>query len=270
MCSATVSPWWGEFCMQVMQGVNSGRNRCRIPSSSQRRLRGDLIEIGRKCRGGTERLFLDFVAQLGRKAHCPHDPKGVLGKPFRRIPDAPDELSPDVADAVKLVDKPGLLRIGHRIDREVPAPEVLEKAPRKGHTLRVTAVLIGAVNPVGRDFKALSSDEDRHRPVLDAGVDGARKELLHLPRHGTRCDVPVPGRPVQDGIPHAAADDVRLISGTAKGGEHVLHLLRHRDPYLFSLHAVLCPLDQYALPQMTILVAGLPQQTQVSATFSCS
>ena len=100
--------------------------------------------------------------------------------------------------------------VSHGVHREIPAFQILGEKGGEGHFLRVAAVLIFPVQPVGRHLVALPVQKDRHGPVLDSRIDSFFEKIFHLLRKGRGRDVPVVGRPSQETVPDATAHRIGL------------------------------------------------------------
>ena len=88
------------------------------------------------------------------------------------------------------------------------------------------AVPVVPVNPVGRDLESLPAHADRHGPVLEARINRPVEEALHRLGLGRGRDVPVVGRPAEDGIPDAAAHSVGLVARVFQYRYDFFHLSR--------------------------------------------
>src|SRR5262249_60585833 len=74
-------------------------------------------------------------------------------------------------------------------------------------------VAVRALAAVGGDLDRVADDQHRHGAVRDPRRDGAAENALYLIGMRAGGDVPVLGRPSQQYIAHAAADDLRRMPG---------------------------------------------------------
>ena len=87
------------------------------------------------------------------------------------------------------------------------------------------AVLVDAVDPIGRYFKSLSSQKNRDGSVLNSRVHGSREEMFYFLRLSRRGDIPVIRLPAKYGIPDTAAYCVSLISRLLQRIYDVMHFI---------------------------------------------
>ena len=138
-------------------------------------LGADLSQSRCKFRQGRFCLRLNLKIQLGRKTDCPQDSQGVLGKPLSRVAHTADLSALQVADTAEGIYQTLFFIICHGIDGKVPPLQIFQKIWREQHLLRVAAVQIFAVNPVGGDLEAFFSVQDRHGSVLEPRVHRSGK-----------------------------------------------------------------------------------------------
>ena len=138
--------------------------------------RFQMLRVARDCR---RRVRVDRKAQLRREPHRAHDAQRVLREALVRVADAADRLQLQVAHAAEEIHEPLLVVVGHRVDGEVAAAQILRQVRRKCHFIRVAAVRVRAVDPVGRDLEAVLLEEHGHRAVRKARVDRAAEQPLH-------------------------------------------------------------------------------------------
>ena len=89
-----------------------------------------------------------------------------------------------IRDPAKDIHQPVLLIIGHRIDGKVPSQKILMQIPGERHLLRMTAVFILSIDPVGCHFKPFIPHKHRDRSMLDSRIEGLMEQRLRLFRHG--------------------------------------------------------------------------------------
>ena len=120
--------------------------------------------------------------KLGRKADRPHDAQGIFFKAFIGIAHAADHFPLEIPHAPVQVHQPGIRIVGHRIDRKIPPHEVVGQIRRKRDFVGMSPVRIFPVQPVCRHLKSVLFEHDRHRPVLDPGINGAPEAGLYFLR----------------------------------------------------------------------------------------
>ena len=176
-------------------------------------LRTDLIQLLCHIPDRIPHVICQGKSELSCEPHRPQHPQSILSEALLRVANAPDYLIFQILHPAELIHEPGLRRIRHRIDRKIPALQILCQIRGKCHALRMTAILICAINPVRRHLKALFSIHDRHRAMLNARVDRPWKQRLYLLRRRRCRNIPVPRCAPQNGIPHTASDHIGLIPG---------------------------------------------------------
>ena len=191
--------------------------------------------------------FFDGKAQLGGEAQSPKDPEGVLGKAFLRVAHTADHTILQIFLSAKQIHKSSFRMVRHGVDGEISPAEVFPQIRGEGHLARMAAVLVGAVDPIGCHFVGLPVYKDRHGSVLDAGVDGAAENRLHLFRRGGGSDVPVVGCFAQQGVPHTASDNIRFVSGGFEPTDDPYRVIRNIQ------FPVLIRTDQIILSNSSIL-----------------
>ena len=172
----------------------------------------DLREGGRQLLHGLYGIRFDLIAQLGGEADGPHDPQRILSEALCGVSHCADQALFQVRKPSEQVLQALFFAVGHGIDREIPALQVLLQAGRKSDFRWMPPVQIFSVHPVGGDFEGLSVHEDGHSPVFEACVDRAAEQSLDLKRKRRCRDVPVVRVPSQEAVPHAAADHKGLIA----------------------------------------------------------
>ena len=168
-------------------------------------LLADIFKVRGDLPDGSIRLPFDGKSQLGCETDGPEDPQSVLCEPVPGTAHAPDHLFLQIPHAVKGVHDPGLMAVRHGVDGKVPAFQILQKAGREFHRIRVTAVPVLSVDAVGGHLIALAVFNNGDRPVLQPCIHSLPKDLLHLFRLCGGGDIPVSRSPAQKSIPDAAA-----------------------------------------------------------------
>ncbi len=109
------------------------------------------------------------------------------------------------------------------------------KRRREDHLLRMAAVQILPVDPVGGDLIArqllVLPHQNGDRAVLYARVDGPAEQGLHLLGLGGGGDVPIPGLPSQQRVPDTAAHRIGLEAGLLQGPQDPCHRFRKAYGY---------------------------------------
>ena len=187
--------------------------------------RAHLPEPFRMAPDGFLRPFLNGKAKLGGKPYRTHDAQGVLLKPFVGLPYAANDLLLQILPAPEQIHQTVFFIIGHGVHREIAPPQVLLQTRRKGHFLRMSAVLIFPIHTVGRHLIAPSVAHDRHRTVLDSRIDRLSKQSLRLLGFCRGGDVPVVRPAAEQGIPDAAAHRVGLVASLLQGMKNRFYVL---------------------------------------------
>ena len=175
-------------------------------------LRAHLPEPVRMTADGFLRPLLNGKTKLGRKPHRAHDAQSVFLKPLVGLSHAADDLPFQILPASEQIHQSVFLIICHGVHREIPPLQILLQTGGKCHFLRMSAVLIFPVHPVGRHFIAPSVAHNRNRAVLDSRIDCLFKQGLRLLRPGGGGDVPVVRRAAKQGIPDAAAHRIGFVT----------------------------------------------------------
>ena len=169
---------------------------------------------------------LERKAEPCGEAHRPHDAERVLVEARVRIADAADDAALDILHAAVEIHEAPLIVVGHRIDREIPAHQVVPQIRGERHLIRMAPVGVAAIDPVGRDLEAFVVQHDRHRAVPDPRVDGSSKAGLHLLRLRGRGDVPVLRGEGQHGISHTAANGIGFKPMPLQNVDDIFHFRR--------------------------------------------
>ena len=96
-------------------------------------LRTDLAQVACQQPHRLSRLFLNGKSQLGRKAHRPQHPQGILAKPLLRVTHAADDALLQILIAAEAVLQSGFLIVCHGIDGKIPAFQVFFQIGGEGH-----------------------------------------------------------------------------------------------------------------------------------------
>ena len=174
--------------------------------------RTDLFYIARQSGNGFLCLLFNRKTKLRCKTDRPEHAKGILRKPLHGISHTADHASLQIADSVKGIHQSGHFIVGHRIDRKIAAFQILQKIRGKRYFLWMPRILVFSVNPVGCDLESLMIQHNRHRPMLDPGINRVPEKSLDLLRSRRGRNVPVLRRSPEQGIAHAASDRIRFIS----------------------------------------------------------
>ena len=101
-------------------------------------------------------LFLDLKSKLCRKTDRPQNPQGILRKTCLSISHTADHTFFQILHPMKQIHQSVLFIVRHRIDRKIPAQQILWQASGKLHFTRMPVVFVFPVNPVCRHFKSFS------------------------------------------------------------------------------------------------------------------
>jgi hypothetical protein len=156
---------------------------------------------------------MDPEVEARAEAQRAQDPEVILLKPPIGIADRPDQLLVQVLGTLERV-LPGVPDrvVGNRVDREVPACEVVHQ----GHAeLHHGVAAVGAdVLAKRRDFMGLVRPiEHGHRAVFDPHGHRALEQTPDLGRRGRGGEIKVVVFESQEVVAHRAAHAPRLIPG---------------------------------------------------------
>ena len=118
--------------------------------------RTDGLQVFGKCLHGAFRFRLNRKPELCGKADGAEDAKRILTEPFGRVSDSADYAFLQILASAEQIHQSGLFVVSHCIDRKIAPLKVLGKTSCERHFLRVAAVFVFAVNPVGCHFKTLA------------------------------------------------------------------------------------------------------------------
>ena len=138
------------------------------------------------------------------------------------------------------------MTVSHRIDSKITASQILFQIRGKGHLLRVSCILVLAVDPVSRNFITDMLPHYRYSSMLKPCIDCLPKHLFDLLRPGGCGDIPVPGDSAKERVPDTAADGKSLVAVCSKPGKNLLYLFRYY--YLHILSSLLSNLHDSLQP----------------------
>ena len=87
-------------------------------------LRTDPFQSRRKFPDRFRRLRLDRKRKLRGETYCTQNPERIFRKTFHRVSDTADQMVIQIFHPAEYIDKPHFIVIRHRIDREIPAPQI--------------------------------------------------------------------------------------------------------------------------------------------------
>ena len=216
----------------------------------------DAVELGPYALGGYggERGGCGVEGRLGGRLHHEAEPageahraqhaQGVLAEARRRIAHAADHAGRKVILAAIGVQQATAGMVGHGVDREVTAREVLADVVHEGDGVRMAQVGVGALHAKRRDLDGGALDDAGHGAVGRARLvhgDARRRAggLRLLPSQAATHVHVVVGRAAQR-VAHPAAHDPRFAAGAledldeAKRGARQLGHPRHEAPFPIS------------------------------------
>ena len=120
-------------------------------------------------------LLFQFKSQLSTKPHRTHHAQRIFSKTCFRITHAANDPTFQIPCSVKLINQSFCRIVGHGIDRKIPSLQILQQTLGKLHFLGMTAILILSIHPVSGHLESFFSKHDRHRSMLDPGIDGSGK-----------------------------------------------------------------------------------------------
>ena len=201
---------------------------------------------------GLVRVGVDGKAVYRGEPHSPHDAQGILAKALAGVAHAADQPRRQILLAPKGIHHAGFLAPGHRVDREIPAGQVLAHVCDEDHLVRVAVVGVLAVHAEGGHLIGLMVVHDRQRAVLQARLNdvAVRKHPLHLMRERVGTHVPVLGRNAQQRVADAPAHHIGLITRIMQPFQHescALGQFKHgsrsflvRVPLLYMMCGPIC------------------------------
>ncbi len=191
----------------------------------RRRAEGDLVLL---TRDGFENRQIDLEVEPCRERDGAHHPDGIFREALVRIADAAHQPRPQVLQPADIVDD-GERRdvVEQRVDREV-APEgvLFGRAERVVVVDRPVGLCRCAVRrrlrafldvtrpgqpPERRHLDRLRPELDVREPEASADDPAVPEQPLHLIGMSRRADVEVLRPPIQQQIPHAAANQVHHV-----------------------------------------------------------
>ena len=194
-------------------------------------LAGHGVELPRTGHEGLLRGGLDGEAQAAGKPHGAQHPQGVLLKAAAGLPHRADDAQPEVPLAAEGVEEAAARMVGHGVDGEVAAGQVLADVGHKADLVRVAAVGVGALHAVGGCL---------HREPVNHGGHGAvgHTRLVHLnARRAQHALGLLPGRgtghvhvvagTAHEGVAHPAAHDPGLVARRLQRVDHAHGIRRH-------------------------------------------
>ena len=182
-------------------------NLCQDP------FRRDDGEIPPRRREGGGGLRLDGEIQHRREAKPPEDAQGVLPKAPRRLSHAADTPLFQILPPAEGVPQLPPQGEGHGVNGEIPPGQILLQGSRKGDALRAAVVGVVPVPAERGDLRGAPGAADGDGSVAEPCGQGVwAEEGQGLLWPGGGGDVPVLRHPAKQGVPHAAAHAVSLVS----------------------------------------------------------
>ena len=114
----------------------------------------------------------------------------------------------------------------YRVDRKVPAREVLDQIVGKGDRLRCTMMDVVLFDAVGRHFDGHRIKAQRQRSMTDAGGDDTTltgKNRTYLLRKCVGCDIIIMNRAPKQPVAYTATDQKRFIVLLVQGLDDVAY-----------------------------------------------
>ena len=249
------------------------RGRQRLFQFSGNSLGTDPGERRRKHFHGTQCILFHCIPQLGCKAHCAHDPQGVLPEALHGISDGTYDSVLQVPESSEIILQALCLAVSHGIDGKISALQVFFEARGESYFRGMSAIQIFTVHSVGRHLERLPVLQNRHRPVLEAGIDGAAEQGFDLQRKRRSRNVPIIGIPSEQTVPHTPADHIGFIAVVFKNAQDLCRSVRnpnlyivHKNTisrYLFTVIPELCVTDRISSKQVD---APLREDTGINRT----
>ena len=174
------------------------------------------------------------------EAKRPQNAQGILRKALLRVSHRPQNARLQVGLPAERVRQPQCGMAGHGVHRKIPPGQVLRQAGGKGHRIRVAAVAVPKLHPVGGDLVGSALLHQGLGAVGEAGGQQplALEHLGHLLRQGAGAQIPIVGRPAKQTVPHAAAHRPGLITGAVQPPDDAAHRGRNGDWSLLFLHSL--------------------------------
>ena len=173
--------------------------------------RTDILQIRSKFADGIRCSRLDWEIQLCRKTYRTKNPQCVFRKTLLRISHTPDQMMVQILHSAKYIHQTHLVIIRHGIDRKISSSQILFQPVGKLYLLWMSAVLICTIDPVGRHLKAVLTEKNRNRSMLDPCINRPAEQLFYLFRLCRSRNIPVLWPSCKDRISHAAPHRKCLI-----------------------------------------------------------
>ncbi len=170
---------------------------------------------------GLDRIGMNGEAEPRRKADCAEHPHRVLAKAHIRVADAAQRPLAQIAQPADVVYDPIFVGIVEkRVHGEVAAQRVFLRGPelvvvhlverpvrlRRFGGWRRVGLRIAAE---GRGFNLLVAEADQNKTKAAADHKRVSEKALDLARAGVRRNIKVLGRPSEQDVADAAADEIR-------------------------------------------------------------
>ena len=172
-------------------------------------------------------LFFQFKSKLSTKPYRTHHTQRIFSKTCFRITHAANDPTFQIPCSVKLINQSFRRIVGHGIDRKIPALQILQQTLGKLHFLGMTAILILSIHPVSGHLKSFFSQHNRHRSMLNPGIDGSGKQCLYLIGRCGCGNIPVCRFSSQQCIAHTAADCIGFMPCRSQSIYNIFNFFRN-------------------------------------------
>ena len=162
-----------------------------------------------------EGILLRYQLIPGGEADAPQDPEGILPETLAGIADGPQGPVPEILSAAVGVHQAPGGGVGHGVDGEVPALQIVLQPGHEGDPVRVTAVGISAFCPVSGDLADSLREDNTDGAVLFTAANQlpVAEDLADLFGLGGGAEVIILGGQTQQMVPDTAAYGIGFKAG---------------------------------------------------------
>ena len=170
--------------------------------------------------------------QNGGETQRPQNAQRILAEPLVRIAHTANPPGLQIRPPGEIVHQSHVRVVGHGVDGKIPAAQILPQTAGEPHRVGMPGVRISAVYAIGGNLYRAVLLDDRQRSMRQPGLRHciaaqSVKDTCRFLRQGGGGHIPIGGRPSQQGIPHAAADHIGLVSAFIQRAKNIQHILRY-------------------------------------------
>ena len=178
-------------------------------------------------------LGFDLIIQLCGKSYCTHNPKRILPKPLLRVSNTTDHAILDILHPTENINQTFFGIICHRIDGKIAPAQILLQVGGESHILRMPAICIFSVDPIGGYFKSFLAQHNRNRTMLDSCINSTPEQPFNFHRVSICRNIPVSRYPLQNGISDTAAYHICFMPCLMQGRQNHSCFLRNFNMNIF-------------------------------------